>query len=79
VFGKKDLQNTVYRALLELDGSATIVEVASHIYENNKNEIQGSKIEFTWQYDMRWQATALRKKGLIRDSHSSPRGTWELI
>jgi len=79
MFSKKVLQNAVYRAILELEGSATIIEVASHIYKNNKNEIVGSKIEFTWQYDMRWHATALRKKGLIKDSINSPRGNWELI
>ena len=78
MFDKKDLQNAVYQALIDLGGRATIIQVAEHIWNNNKEEIYGSKLEFTWQYDMRWQATNLRRKRLIKDCNESPRSIWEI-
>ena len=78
MFTKKDLQHAVYKALIKLDGSAHIKEIARHINENHIHEIQGSDIEFTWHYDMRWQATYLRKRGLIKPANESPKGYWEL-
>jgi len=33
---------------------------------------------YTWQYDMRWAATKLRRDGKLKAATRSPKGTWEL-
>ena len=45
---------------------------------NHKDDIDGAKDFYSWQYDFRWGATELRKKGIMRDAKESPRGLWQL-
>ena len=33
---------------------------------------------YTWQYDIRWAATELRKTGFMIEATESPRGLWQL-
>lgn len=35
-------------------------------------------IGYTWQYDIRWAATELRKTGFMIEATESPRGIWQL-
>ncbi|MCH7937482.1 MAG: hypothetical protein IH994_10410 [Proteobacteria bacterium] len=76
---KIDLQDWVIDAIKAEDGSATLVEVAKHVWKNHEKELRHSgNLYFTWQYDMRWAATALRKAKKIKSAQTSPRGVWEL-
>lgn len=33
---------------------------------------------YTWQYDVRWAATTLRRTGKLRAAEVLPSGVWEL-
>ncbi len=60
---RKDFQKWVLSAIKAGGGSATILDVAKHIWKNHEKEIKSSEnMFFKWQYDMRWAATVLRKE-----------------
>lgn len=77
---KIDLVDWVYEAINAHGGSATIVQVAGHIWENYEQELrQSGDLFYTWQYDMRWAAQHLRDNGMCKPARSGPRGRWELV
>ena len=76
---KKLLKDWVVEALRASGGSASVVDVAKHIWAAHEQEIRwAGDLLFTWQYDMRWAAHALRREGVVRRADRSPRGIWEL-
>lgn len=76
---RDDLQDWVYQALENLGGTGRIVDVAKHIWENRSQELQASgDMFYTWQYDMRWAATKLRKSKKILPAEKSKKGEWRL-
>jgi len=76
---KRDLQDWVRDALQEQAGRATLVEVAKRIWAQHQTELEGSgDLLYTWQYDMRWAANKLRRRGIMKSISASPRGIWEL-
>lgn len=76
---KYALQEWVVEALAARGGSATVLEVAADLWGHHEDDLRASgDLFFTWQYDMRWAATALRHAGRIRGASTSPRGVWEL-
>jgi hypothetical protein len=76
---KYALQDWVIEALAARGGSATLLEVAADLWARHEHDLRESgDLFFTWQYDMRWAATALRHNGRIRPASASPRGVWEL-
>lgn len=75
-----DLPEIVLKALESNNGKGTIIEVSKYVWKNYKTELENSgDLFYTWQYDIRWAATDLRKNGLIKDSKVSPKGLWELM
>jgi hypothetical protein len=73
---KEDLQEWVFEAVNE-KGSATLVEVAKHIWKNHETDLKNSgDLFYTWQYDMRWAAQALRDTGKFKHAKACPRGIW---
>jgi len=59
-----DLQEWLVNALRAHRGSATIVQVCEHVWANHEQDLRASgDLFYTWQYDIRWAATKLRKKG----------------
>ncbi len=76
---KEDLSGWLIEALRTNNGSASIVEVCKYVWNNYENELRRSgDLFFTWQYDIRWVATQLRNKGILRAAEASPSGIWEL-
>ena len=76
---KHDLQDWVRFALRDLGGSASLVAVAKHIWATHESELKSSgDLFFTWQYDMRWAANVLRRRGVMKPAEASPTGVWEL-
>lgn len=76
---RADLIDLVLEALSHYGGKAKIAKVAEYIWRKKKAELELSEpLLYTWQYDMRWAATFLRKKGKIKPADVSPRGVWEL-
>ncbi|MFT4150441.1 MAG: hypothetical protein QM656_09605 [Paracoccaceae bacterium] len=65
---KDTLKIWVKEALSEFGGSAKLVEVAKYIWENHEQELRSSgDLFYTWQYDMRWAATSLRRAGVMAE------------
>ncbi len=76
---KEDLQDWVASALKASGGKGTLVEVAKYIWIHHEANLKSSgDLLYTWQYDMRWAANALRRRGIMRAAEISPKGVWEL-
>jgi len=79
MLNKQDLGRFIVECLQQKGGSATIVEVSKFIWDTYEVSLRNSgDLFYTWQYDYRWQATLLRKQGVIKDANDSPNGVWEL-
>jgi hypothetical protein len=76
---RDDLQEWLVDALRAHGGTATIVEVCRHVWTNHEDDLRSSDdLFYTWQYDIRWAATKLRKKGVVGPPSAAPVGTWVL-
>jgi hypothetical protein len=73
------LGDWIVEALNEMNGSARLLEVVKRVWKNHQSEIEDSGDSFfTWQYDIRWAATMLRKQKKLKAAGTSPAGVWEL-
>ncbi|HZJ83282.1 MAG TPA: hypothetical protein VFD57_05690 [Clostridia bacterium] len=76
---KEDLGLWILEALRANNGQATLLEICKYVWQNYENELRTSgDLFYTWQYEIRWQATYLRKEGLMKDANLSPKGVWEI-
>jgi hypothetical protein len=76
---KHDLKRWMMSSLTQGRGSASIRELAWHIWENHENDLRASGDLFvTWQYDMRWAALELRKEGKLKPANPEKQGIYEL-
>lgn len=76
---KRDLPGWVEAALAELGGKGTVVEVARTIWATHREELEGSgDFFFPWQYDMRWAALVLRKRGVLAPAGAAGDRVWRL-
>lgn len=76
---KNDLPDIVETELRALGGSSTILEICKRVWSKYESELkQSGDLFYTWQYDIRWAATSLRKQGIMKGADASPKGTWEL-
>jgi hypothetical protein len=79
VADRSDLQDWVFKALADLGGSASIVDVAKFLWKKHESDlIVSGDMFYTWQYDMRWAATKLRQREIILPAKLTPRGVWKL-
>lgn len=77
---RSDLQGWVASALEKLGGRGTVAEVAKELWHSHEEELRISgNLLYTWQYDMRWAAMQLRKRGVMNAAANSPSGVWELV
>lgn len=76
---RKQYKYWVYDAIRDLGGKATPLQVAKHIWQHHKRELEKSGDSFyNWQYEFRWGADALRKEGMLKSAKQSKQGVWEL-
>jgi hypothetical protein len=70
IISKKDLQDIVKETLIILNGKSNITEISKYIWKkyNYKLLISGD-IFYTWQYDIRWVGTELRKLGIMKNNN----------
>ena len=74
---KSDLATWVFEAVRALGGSASLVGVAKHIWDNHEAQLRASgPLFYTWQYDMRWAADSLRRSGRFKPIAISGTGVW---
>lgn len=77
---KDMLPELLYNVLKKMGGSASLIQVCKKFYSIYEQELKNSgDLFYTWQYDIRWAATALRKSGRMKDARVSPSGVWEII
>lgn len=86
---RKDLPDILYQLIKELGGSAPMMTIFRKFWINHKSELKEvDDIFYTWNYDIRWAATKLRKEGRMKPasrqenthgSNFSPTGIWEII
>ena len=77
---RHDLPDILYNSIKNLGRRASIVDVCKYIWNHYENELRSSgNLFFTWQYDIRWAATELRKAKRMYDKDVSPKGIWEII
>ena len=71
------LKDWVKDALRRNSGELNLIGVAKDIWAHHEKDLRSSgDLFFSWQYDMRWAATALRKSGEIEAA--TDRGIWKL-
>ena len=76
---RSDLDTWVREALKQSGGRGSIVDVAKFIWQTYESQLRDSgDLFYTWQYDMRWAANRLRRKGVVKPVNVSPAGIWEL-
>jgi hypothetical protein len=76
---KHDVTDWVASALKTLGGRGSLIAVAKEIWRQHEPELRASgDLFYTWQYDMRWSANVLRRKGIMKSAEVSPNGIWEL-
>ena len=74
------LMEWIVDALRHHGGKAHWLAVYKHIWQNHRQELEASgDFFFKWQYDGRWSAQELRKKGVLKTGKESPKGIWELV
>lgn len=75
-----DLPDILYDSIKQLGGTANIIEVCKHVWKHHHQELtESGDLFYTWQYDIRWAATELRKLNRMKSANVSPRGIWEII
>lgn len=75
-----DLQEWLIDILRDKGGQARIVDICQKVWQEHRNELEASgDLFYTWQYDIRWAATKLRKKGELVAAVDENRGIWKLI
>lgn len=76
---KSDLPELLEATLVELNGAGAILDVCKMFWKEHEEELRASgDLFYTWQYDIRWAATTLRKEGIMKDTSLSKTGVWEL-
>ncbi|RLG14305.1 MAG: hypothetical protein DRN66_02350 [Candidatus Nanohalarchaeota archaeon] len=76
---KEYIIDWLIEALEHLGGRGSIIEICKYVWENYEQDLHNmGDIFYTWQYDIRWAATELRKRGKIKPTDMSPQGIWEL-
>lgn len=69
----------VVEALSSSGGGGNAVSVAKHIWKNHEADLrEAGDLFYKWQYDIRWAATELRDRRIMKgvdEPHSLP---WEL-
>ena len=76
--GRDVLMDWTEEALIALNGSASLLDVAKKIWDLHEADLINTELFYTWQYDYRWAATKLREKGIMKSREDSPKGIWEL-
>ena len=77
---REDLPSILYKAIVDMGGKTSIIDICRYVWEKHEAELrQSGNLFFSWQYDIRWAATELRKSKRMVAAKVSPRGIWEVI
>ncbi len=87
---RNDLPDLLYDIIASFGGKASMMDVFRKFWDIYADELKKSgDIFYTWNYDIRWAATELRKAKRMKQASSkenpgsliseSPKGIWEII
>ena len=86
---RQDLPNLLYETIKSLGGKAVMIDIFREFWKLYSKQIrQSGDLFYTWQYDIRWAATKLRKQNKMKPASTkenpkglnmSPKGIWEII
>ncbi len=77
---RNDLPDLLFSAIKAMGGKANIIDSCKYVWQNCQIELKNSgDLFYTWQYDIRWAATELRKTKRMKSVEISPRGIWEIV
>lgn len=77
---KSRVSEIIIECLQNHNGRASILEVSQYIWDNYENELRESgKIFYTWQYEMRWETTKLRKQSVLKNNKDKTNVLRELV
>jgi hypothetical protein len=74
---KVDLKDYIIEALNGKENrQGSIIEISKYVWNRHQGDLyNGGNIFYTWQYDIRWAATELRRENRLDDG----RGIWRLL
>lgn len=73
------LMRWVLEALRAQGGSASVLQVCKWVWAQHEDDLRSAgDLFYSWQYDIRWAATKLRKQGRLAASSTDDRGVWRL-
>ena len=76
---KVALKEWVIEALSDLGGAGSVLDVCKHVWRAHRAELEAAgDLFYTWQYDIRWAAQALRTEGVLKAVESDRRAPWAL-
>lgn len=76
---RNDLPRMLEETLKSINGRGSIVEVCKEFWKKHENELKESgDLFYTWQYDIRWAATELRRSNILKAAEDSQKGVWVL-
>ena len=77
---KEDLPDLLYKTIDSIGGEGSIVEICRAFWNQYESELKRSgDLFYTWQYDIRWAATTLRKYGKMVEADCCEKGIWIII
>ena len=86
---RKDLPNMLYSLIKELGGKAKMIDIFKSFWVTYEQELKNSgDLFYTWNYDIRWAATNLRKNKRMKQAKGqentfgediTSKGVWEII
>ncbi|MCL2799149.1 MAG: hypothetical protein FWD54_02575 [Endomicrobia bacterium] len=86
---RQDLPNLLYKTIKSLGSKAVMIDIFKKFWKLYSEELKKSgDLFYTWNYDIRWAATELRKQKRMKPAskkenphglNMSPKGVWEII
>jgi hypothetical protein len=76
---RETLVPIVEKAVRHHKGRASHAAVAKYIWDHHEKDLRGSGAFFyKWQYDARWAADELKRRGVLEPTRISGRGVLQL-
>lgn len=86
---RDDMPDILYDIILQMGGKARMIDIFKKFWQDYEEELKKSgDLFYTWNYDIRWAATKLRKTGRMKQAKErentygqdiSSKGTWEIV
>lgn len=86
---RDDMPDILYDIIWQMGGRAKMIDIFKKFWQDYYDELSKSgDLFYTWNYDIRWAATKLRKAGRMKQAKGqentygqdiSSKGIWEIV